>query len=514
MILRTNRLWAAAVAEAELPSGSGQSGGDFYTFCTAGAPIVGDFAADVAALMSRALAADVQDLSVKGRVPGPDGSRWLIARVHPVPDRRTAGAVLSVIDITEGMATQERLRLVTQQSQALSAALADEKALLDSVISAIPHLVYWKDVSGRYLGCNHAFRQFRGLPQDLDVIGRSESDLSVQDRLAGRLPRLEDEVLLAGTAVIDHKEIVSDHHGRNRVLLVSVLPQRPSPATPERVVPTGTVGVAADVTLISELEHQLAQANRLESIGQLAAGIAHEINTPIQYVADNTRFVADAVTQLVAAAAGHKTTDTDLDFLAEEIPQALSDSLEGLSQVAGIVRAMKDFSHPGQSLDDADLNAAVETTVQISRSEWKQDAVVQLDLDQQVGLVRCYPGELKQALLNLIVNAAQAIADDRRRRTRPPGTISIRTRRQDGSVQIVVSDDGPGVAATIQEKIFDPFFTTKDVGKGTGQGLALVHAAVQRHGGTVHLESRPGHGATFTITLPDQSPTTSQPPDE
>jgi signal transduction histidine kinase len=409
-------------------------------------------------------------------------------------------------------ATIERILAAVRHGEALAQALADEKALLGDVVSTIPHLVYWKDRVGHFLGCNDAFVSFRGL-SERSVLGQAEPDLGADDQLGATLTQLEGQVMADGRPVLNHKITVSDSTGSPRTMLLSVLPQRRSSAAAGASDPIeGIIGVGADVTLISELERQLAQANRLEAIGQLAAGIAHEINTPIQYIADNTRFVADSLAAVLDTLRAETTSaGADVDFLQDEIPRALAESLEGLQRVADIVRAMKDFSHPGQALEDTDLNRAIQTTVQISRNEWKHTAVMDLHLDPGTGHIPCYPGELKQALLNIVVNAAHAITQHRdRTHQSAPGTITIRTRRTDEHVSITITDDGIGMDETIQARIFDPFFTTKDVGKGTGQGLALARATiVQKHAGAIAVDSAPGRGSTFTITLPTTGPSLS-----
>jgi signal transduction histidine kinase len=269
------------------------------------------------------------------------------------------------------------------------------------------------------------------------------------------------------------------------------------------------IGIGADVTRISSLERQLNQANRLEAIGQLAAGIAHEINTPIQFVSDNTRFVEQSFSQLLSTvtklrdAIADLDPDLDLDFLIEEVPTALTESLEGLGRVAQIVRAMKDFSHPGHGRGDVDVNRAVESTVQVARNEWKYHAELTLDLGADVGLVPCYEGELKQVILNLIVNSAHAIQAASAGRDGGLGHITVRTARTPDDIRITIADDGIGMDQATQQRIFDPFFTTKEVGKGTGQGLSMAYATiVQKHGGAIHVESSPGAGAEFTISIP------------
>jgi two-component system, NtrC family, sensor kinase len=180
--------------------------------------------------------------------------------------------------------------------------------------------------------------------------------------------------------------------------------------------------------------------------------------------------------------------------------------------VARIVRAMKDFSHPGQGCAETDLNRAVESTAQVSRSEWKYVAELDLELDPSVGLVRCYEGELKQAVLNIIVNAAQAIGEDRSRSGRTElGKIRVGTRRDGSVVRISVTDDGPGMDEATRARVFDPFFTTKEVGRGSGQGLTISHASiVTKHGGSIDIASAPGAGTTFTISIPDVAEGTEQ----
>ena len=288
----------------------------------------------------------------------------------------------------------------------------------------------------------------------------------------------------------------------------------------------GTLLLGADLTERRLLGAQLAQAQRLESIGQLAAGIAHEINTPIQYIGDNTRFLADSfegLRQAVAAYAEYvdasrhgadaaarvaaleeRLAELDLSYLCAEIPPAIEQTLQGVESVAKIVRAMKEFSHPGGEAKTAvNLNRAIENTVLVSRNEWKYVADVVTDFDTALPPVCCYPGEFNQVVLNLIINAAHAIEERRQGDAAPKGTITISTRRLDECVQVQVRDTGCGIPEAVRARVFDPFFTTKPVGKGTGQGLALAHAImVRRHGGTIGFDSQVGEGTTFTLTLP------------
>jgi two-component system NtrC family sensor kinase len=298
-------------------------------------------------------------------------------------------------------------------------------------------------------------------------------------------------------------EIIGKHRsGRELVLEVSFCE---SVDSARRSV---LAAVIRDATERRVLEGQRVQAQKLESIGQLAAGIAHEINTPIQYIGDNAKFLEDAFRDLVGLvgteeATGLKSTDVDVEYLKEEIPKAIEQLLQGVDHVAGIVRAMKEFSHPGPAdKQPVDINHAIGCTALICKNEWKYVANLTTDLDPDLPLVPCLAGEFNQVILNLIVNAAHAIADVVLQ-TGKKGTIHISTRRNGEWSEIRVSDTGSGIPEAIQSRIFDPFFTTKEVGKGTGQGLAIAHTVVvQKHGGRIGFESQTGAGTTFVIQIP------------
>ncbi|GAB4560358.1 MAG: hypothetical protein Kow0047_06900 [Anaerolineae bacterium] len=286
---------------------------------------------------------------------------------------------------------------------------------------------------------------------------------------------------------------------------------------------TGCLIIAEDITERLALEEQLSQAQKLQAIGRLAAGIAHEINTPTQYVSDNLRFLRDAFQELSAwltkvpqvatapihtggTSAGANGAEPDLEFLLSEIPAAIEQSIEGLERVNQIVRAMKEFSHPGTEGKIAvDLNRAIESTVTIARNEWKYVADVELDLASDLPLVPCLVHDLNQAILNIIVNAAHAIEDVVKGNGHgaKKGKIHISTHKDGDWVEIRISDTGTGIPEEIRDKIFEPFFTTKGVGRGTGQGLAIAHhVVVEKHGGTLTFETELGKGTTFIIRLP------------
>jgi len=288
----------------------------------------------------------------------------------------------------------------------------------------------------------------------------------------------------------------------------------------------GVTIIGADITDRKKMETRLQQSHKMEAIGQLAAGIAHEINTPTQFVGDNTRFFQDAFDDLIHTIKEYETlletaktqpltTDRiaqveerieefDLDYLLEEIPVALEHTLKGVERITKIVQAMKIFAHPGMAdKEPTDINKEIEKTITITRNEWKYVADLETDFDASLPAVPCFRAELNQVILNLIVNAAHAIAEVKGDDASKKGLIRVRTLYEKNRAQILISDTGAGIPEKIRHKIFDLFFTTKEPGKGTGQGLAISHSViVEKHGGTLDLESQPGQGTTFIIGLP------------
>lgn len=275
---------------------------------------------------------------------------------------------------------------------------------------------------------------------------------------------------------------------------------------------------------LKRAQSKLLETSKLEAIGQLAAGIAHEINTPVQYVSDNASFLDAAfakVGQLLdatvgfadgLAAEGIATEQVaalretfqrlKLPWLRTEIPRALTETAEGLSRVAAIVGAMKEFSHPSAAeKETVDLNEAINTTITVARHEWKYVAEIETNFDSSLPAIPCHRNELSQALLNLIVNAAHAIGE--RGSQSAKGKISVSTEMVGQEVEIRVKDDGVGIPAGVAPRVYEPFFTTKEVGKGTGQGLAIARSAiVDKHGGSIRFESQRGVGTCFFVRLP------------
>lgn len=312
-----------------------------------------------------------------------------------------------------------------------------------------------------------------------------------------------------------------DVDGKPRILGITINPIY----NPDGSV-NGFLIYGKDITEKKIMEIQLLQDQKLKSIGELAAGIAHEINTPAQYVNNNTHFLKEAFrdicriydkVEMLVAGNGNggdvgpmigdiisEMNEIDAPYLIEEIPKAIDQSLEGLDRISTIVKSMKSFSHPGQDkVVSLDINKAIEDTLVISRNEWKYNSRVITHFDQSNPEVYCYPAELNQVFLNIIVNASHAISEAKNAGLIDEGVIEISTSKNDDRVEISIKDNGTGIPESIRDRIFDPFFTTKEVGKGTGQGLAIVHSiVVQKYEGLIIVDSEEGKGAVFRILLP------------
>jgi PAS domain S-box-containing protein len=312
-----------------------------------------------------------------------------------------------------------------------------------------------------------------------------------------------------------------NNEGDDRYLGLSITPFRGDNETISGLTISG-----ADITDRIKFEAQLHQSQKMEAIGQLAAGIAHEINTPTQFVGDNTRFLQDAFNDLIKACSLYKESfntaragtltaeqiqdvedrldELDIVYLEEEVPLAIEQTLKGVDRISHIVQAMKIFAHPGGAeKEPVDINREIEKTITITRNEWKYVADLNTDFDADLPTVPCYREEFNQVILNLIVNAAHAIADAKDGDSTDKGTIMISTHRAENRAVIRISDTGAGIPEDIRHRIFDLFFTTKEPGRGTGQGLAIAHSViVDKHGGTIGIETEENQGTTFIVGLP------------
>ncbi len=284
-----------------------------------------------------------------------------------------------------------------------------------------------------------------------------------------------------------------------------------------------------DISEMTALQNRLNQAEKLEAVGRLAAGIAHEINTPAQYVLSNMEFFSESTDDLwvllnklyemsqqdkkptadeLFTFLDQQFDEVDWEFIAEEIPEGIDQSIEGLTRIKSIVDAMKTFAHPsGTTLEPQDINLAVQTTVTVTSNEWKHVAAVEFDLDDNLPHVPCLLDQLNQVMLNMIINAVHAIED----RTALgedgyKGTITIKTSASETSAHIAIGDNGNGMSEEVKNRVFEPFYTTKEVGKGSGQGLSIAYDIIEKqHHGNIQVNSETGVGTTFTITLPLQT---------
>jgi len=427
-----------------------------------------------------------------------------------VPIYDSEGRLLGIAgvgrDITARKKTEDALRKAEMKY----------RGIIDNAIVGI----FQSTPEGRFLSVNPAMATIFGYDSPTDMIG-CVADISTQLYVD---PNRRVEVLLAAResgGVVRNFESEFLRKDGSKIWLCHSLHIISQEGMPDRYE-----GMYEDISERHQLRVQLLQAQKLESVGQLAAGIAHEINTPTQYIGDNVRFLKDAFRDLKSllgdyesllsaakcgALSGEAILKTeaaveraDTGYLLEEIPKAIDQTLEGVSRVAALVKAMKEFSHPDtKEKNPADLNHAIQSTITVTRNEWKYVADLETDFDSSLPPIPCLLGEFNQVILNLIVNAAHAIGDAARRGGPEKGKITVQTRNFPEWAEIRVQDTGCGIPERVRTRIFDPFFTTKEIGKGTGQGLAIARSViVGKHGGTIHFETEEGKGTTFVIRLP------------
>ncbi|TAL36183.1 MAG: PAS domain S-box protein [Spirochaetes bacterium] len=408
------------------------------------------------------------------------------------------------------------LRDITEQREALrqiESAHAEIVYILNAITSILigvslkDVVTHWNPAAEAAFQCGAA-----------DVVGRRFGEIPIEWEWARIYEGIADCTSEERTVRLDDLSY-TDARGDSRILGVSINPLKDG-----KGLLIGFIVTGADITERRVLEEQLAHAQKMESIGQLSAGIAHEINSPLQYISDNLSFLKDAFADYDVIARAYElhvmprdnpAADTRADsvheaargidraFLAVEVPGAIGESITGVQRVVSIIKSMKEFSHPGSAKKvPTDINKTIESAITISRNEWKYVADVKTEFDPGLPAVPLFEGELNRAALNIIINAAHAIGDVARKDAGGKGTIGVATRLEGDWVEIRISDTGTGIPKEIQPRIFDPFFTTKDVGKGTGQGLAIAYAiVVKKHGGTLTFDTRPGEGTTFIIRL-------------
>jgi two-component system, NtrC family, sensor kinase len=442
-----------------------------------------------------------QSLEVVEQLPGPDGetSWWYSAKyLLPLGEQRCAGGF--AIEATQ-----------------LIGAKREAEGMLKQILNAITDMVLVKGPHSQLEWANQAFLSNYGM-SIAELKGKIDAPFAEPD-LTQQYVKDDLYVFTTGRSLEIAEEPLKRHDGK--VLTCHTVK---SPIFDARGKVIKTVAVIRDTTERKHLELELQQAQKLESVGRLASGIAHEINTPVQFVGDQTHFmrlafagvlelcnkyrafvanVEQGCTTPEDIAAMRRAEDhPDMRFLFENIPDALEAIAEGTTRVADLVRSMKDFAHPDRGERSlADINRAIRNTLIISANEVKYVADVELDLGE-LPEVLCYASELNQVFLNLVVNAAHAISDVTKG-TSARGKIAITTRHVEPDVIVSIADTGTGIPEELRSKIFDAFFTTKEVGKGTGQGLAIARMiVVEKHRGTLSFESQVGVGTTFHVRLP------------
>lgn len=406
-----------------------------------------------------------------------------------------------------------------------------DEELLQILMETVSDSIYFKDRESRFIRVSRSLAEKDGITDPALLIGKTDFDRFTAEH-AQLAYEDEQRILTSGEPIIDLEEKETWPDGRISWVSTSKFPLRNRHGD---IV--GTFGISRDITSRKltdsknlELERQLEEAQKLESIGRLAAGVAHEINTPTQFISDNVRFVQSSLAPIFDLLSEYRVclnhltlqspegadtagltrkierleTDTELAYLQDEMPKALAQALEGLASITRIVRSLKEISHPDSPEPlPADLNHVIQSAINISRHEWKYVATVQTDLDPALPRVPCILNEITQVILNLIINAAHAIADTPSAAEGELGLITLRSYKIGNFAVIDVEDTGTGIRDEVKPRIFEPFFTTKAVGKGTGQGLAIVrNVIVKHHAGQVGFKTEVGRGTTFTLKLP------------
>ena len=433
----------------------------------------------------------------------------------------------SLVDISERKQAEEQLALMNQRLESLveertqqlhlrNAELAASENQYRSLVETIQEGILVIDQEGKLTFTNRQMSTMLGVGST-ELTGKSCRDFidDGQKELFSAKLQTPGEMSLRFEISFNHAD------GHQVHTLIS-----PSPLYDSEGRYKGSFAVVTDVTALKHLQTQLLQAQKLESIGQLAAGIAHEVNTPTQYVGSNIEFLKDAFADIAEVLAAHGTllkalqngnataeavlaveesqSYHQIESLLEELPGAFKDTFEGLERITNIVSSVKRFAHPGQdAIAPADLNEAIESTITVSTNEWRYVADLEADLDPSLPPVPCNVSAINQVVLIMIVNAAHAIAGITKDGDAGKGRIGIRTRNLGDFVEIRISDTGGGIPENIRSRIFDPFFTTKEVGKGSGQGLAIARTIVtETHHGSIDFETELGLGTTFIVRLP------------
>lgn len=438
---------------------------------------------------------------IEYRVRHKDGTwRTLESAATAIPDKE--GQIEKVIVVSRDITERKQAEETKHRSDQLFRSIAENSADLIAVVDQSGHRIYNNPAYERLLGYTQeelkstiSFQQIH--PDDRPMVTQAAEralKTGVGQIVEYRMQRKDGTY----ATLESHGSFIRNSHGEIEASVIT----------------------ARDVS-----DRRMAMQNeKLTAIGQLAAGIAHEINTPVQYVSDNITFLSDVWNQLDAAMAlrltpAHASVASDSrpsgavaapgppeewDWLRQQVPKAISQSLEGIRRMSKILGAMRRFSHTGGGeREQVDLNEALDATLTIAQNQIKHIADVETDYQPNLPRLECYADEMNQVFLNLIVNATHAIREASKKQARDRGKLTIRTRQIGKDVQIEIQDNGTGIPLAVQARVFDPFFTTKEVGEGTGQGLAICHdIVVQKHRGNIWFDTELDKGTTFFVRIP------------
>jgi PAS domain S-box-containing protein len=459
---------------------------------------------------------DVPFLVVSGAIGEERAAQLMRAGAHDVVRKdqlsRLPGAVAR--ELAEARLRREHRRALAE--------LTHTSSRLATLVEAAPVAIIEVDLAGRVRRWNPAAERILGWSAN-EVMGASLPAIPPDQRPEFQAVCAEAQRgrTFAG---IEVRWLRRDGEGIELTLGIAPLPEE---AGSDGVRPRALLLLASDQVEMKRLGRRLDQAQRLESLGQLASGLSHEIGAPIQAASHDVGFLVQAVEELTVAVAacrellaahrdgsandeglralaarvGATLDRTDIDYLLLEVPRVLGQVRDHVDRVGRIVRALREVSQPGTAAQtQVDLNRAVECTATIARNEFRHVADLVLDLQPELPTVPGSQAELTQALLNLLVNAAHAVGEATSRKGR--GVITVSTRDLGDCVEVRVHDTGAGIPPQIRDRIFEPFFTTKPVGKGTGQGLPACRAIVERHRGALEFDSHPETGTSFVMRLP------------
>jgi len=427
----------------------------------------------------------------------------------PGSDGKIAGIVGVMLDITDRVENEMEIRRVNEE--------------LDLLLKSIGNIIIGVSVKDRITHWNPLAEKVFGYSTD-EMLGKQLAECVIEWDWKRIYEAISNCITEDSVVILDDVKYIKQD-GNDGILELTINPLKRGGDVLE-----GFIILGRDLTERRILENKLQQGRKLEAIGQLAAGVAHEINSPMQYVGDNLAFISKSYAgyrellrkheelmlvsednqkarQLVTSIRELEKS-IDLQYLGEEMPRAIAQSIEGVERISTIVKSMKAFAHPGTDKKmPADINQSIENTITVSRNEWKYVADVERDFDVNLPPVPCFETELNQVIVNMIVNAVDAIKEAMDKKIIDKGILRISTKMINGFAEIRVTDNGAGMPVEIRQKVFDPFFTTKEVGDGSGQGLSIGYAIiVKKHGGTLRFETETARGTTFIITLPLSDP--------